>query len=40
MSERSDLDILADLGVDPIDTTKTATNPREARIIAGFEEHA
>ena len=38
MSERSDLDILADLGVEPIRKTKPAMSPREARIIAGFED--
>ena len=38
MSERSDLDILADLGVEPVQKAKTAISPREARIIAGFED--
>ncbi|SEK94958.1 T5orf172 domain-containing protein [Roseivivax marinus] len=38
MAERSDLDILADLGVDPIEKKTIGTNPREARIIAGFED--
>ena len=38
MSEKSDLEILAELGVEPIRPTKTATTPREARIIAGFED--
>ncbi|HUG60600.1 MAG TPA: GIY-YIG nuclease family protein, partial [Methylomirabilota bacterium] len=38
MSERSDLDILADLGLEPVRKAKTANTPREARIIAGFED--
>lgn len=38
MPDRSDLDILADLGLDPVEKKKTATSPREARIIAGFED--
>ncbi|MEE4210703.1 MAG: GIY-YIG nuclease family protein [Parvularcula sp.] len=38
MSDRSDLDILSDLGLDPIEKKKTANSPREARIIAGFED--
>lgn len=38
MSERSDIDILTDLGLDPIERKQTATSPREARIIAGFED--
>lgn len=38
MPERSDLDILAELGVDPIEKKKTTTSPREARIVAGFED--
>ena len=38
MSDRSDIDILADLGLDPIENKTTATSPREARIIAGFED--
>jgi len=38
MSERSDLDILSDLGLEPIERKKVATSPREARIIAGFED--
>ena len=37
MSDRSDLDILSDLGLEPIEK-KTANSPREARIIAGFED--
>ncbi|CUH39949.1 T5orf172 domain protein [Jannaschia seosinensis] len=38
MPERSDLDILSDLGLEPIEKKKAATSPREARIIAGFED--
>lgn len=38
MAKRSDLDILADLGLDPVEKKKAATSPREARIIAGFED--
>ncbi len=38
MSEKSDLDILAELGVEPLRKTRTAQTPREARIIAGFED--
>lgn len=38
MPEKSDLEILAELGVEPVRKTKTATTPREARIIAGFED--
>lgn len=38
MAERSDLDILEELGVEPIQKTKTGTSPRDARIIAGFED--
>ena len=38
MPERSDRDILADLGVEPLDRAKPARSPREARIIAGFED--
>lgn len=38
MAERSDLDILADLEVDPIRKEARAHTPREARIIAGFED--
>lgn len=38
MSEKTDLEILAELGVEPIRLTKTATTPKEARIIAGFED--
>lgn len=38
MPDRSDLDILADLGLDPVEKKKTAIGPREARIIAGFED--
>lgn len=38
MSDRSDIDILADLGLEPIEKKKVATSPREARIIAGFED--
>jgi hypothetical protein len=38
MSDRSDIDILADLGLEPIEKKKAATSPREARIIAGFED--
>jgi hypothetical protein len=38
MPERSDLDILAELGVEPKKKKTTAASPREARIIAGFED--
>lgn len=38
MSERSDLDILSDLGLEPTQKKKVGTTPREARIIAGFED--
>lgn len=38
MSDRSDLDILSDLGLEPIEKKKVANSPREARIIAGFED--
>jgi hypothetical protein len=38
MSERTDHDILTALGVEPIRKVKTANTPREARIIAGFED--
>jgi hypothetical protein len=38
MSERTDRDILAALGIEPIRKVKTANTPREARIIAGFED--
>ena len=38
MSDRSDLDILADLGVEPVRTHTATHTPREARIIAGFED--
>lgn len=38
MADRTDLDILAELGVEPIAKAKAATSPREARIIAGFED--
>lgn len=38
MSDRSDLDILSDLGVEPIEKKKVANSPREARIIAGFQD--
>ncbi|MFT6532777.1 MAG: hypothetical protein ACJASC_002330 [Limimaricola cinnabarinus] len=38
MSDRSDLDILSDLGLDPIERKQAALSPREARIIAGFED--
>ena len=38
MPERSDADILADLGVEPIAKTKSATTPRAARVVAGFED--
>jgi hypothetical protein len=38
MSERTDRDILSELGVEPNRKTKTANTPREARIIAGFED--
>lgn len=38
MSERSDLDILTDLGLDPIEKKQAIRSPREARIIAGFED--
>lgn len=37
MSERSDLDILSDLGLEPTQKKTVGTTPREARIIAGFE---
>lgn len=38
MPERSDADILADLGVETSPKAKPATTPREARIVAGFED--
>ncbi|WP_134727164.1 GIY-YIG nuclease family protein [Paracoccus luteus] len=38
MSDRSDLDILADLGLEPARPKAEARSPREARIIAGFED--
>ncbi|HEY9040061.1 MAG TPA: GIY-YIG nuclease family protein [Roseovarius sp.] len=38
MSERSDLDILAELGVEPKEKKKTPSSPRDARIVAGFED--
>ena len=38
MPERSDADILADLGVETSRKAKPATTPREARIVAGFED--
>jgi len=38
MTERSDLEILAKLGVEPVEKKKTATSPREARVVAGFED--
>lgn len=38
MPERSDLDILADLGVEPTQAKATAHSPLEARVIAGFED--
>ena len=38
MPERSDIDIFSDLGLKPIEKTKVAMSPREARIIAGFED--
>ena len=38
MPEKTDLEILAELGVEPVRKTKTATTPRESRIIAGFED--
>ena len=38
MPERSDLDILGELGVEPIRKTVVTTTPREARIVAGFED--
>lgn len=38
MPERSDLDILSDLGLEPIEKKKVANSPREARIIAGFDD--
>jgi hypothetical protein len=38
MSERSDLDILSDLGLEPTQKKRVDTTPREARIIAGFED--
>ncbi len=38
MPERSDADILADLGVETRPKAKPATTPREARIVAGFED--
>ena len=38
MPERSDADILADLGVEPTRKAKAGTTPHEARITAGFED--
>ena len=38
MADRSDLDILSDLGLDPLEKKTVATSPREARVIAGFED--
>lgn len=38
MSNKSDLELLSELGVEPIKAAKTAKTPREARIISGFEE--
>lgn len=38
MPERSDLDILAELGVKPVEKKRNASSPRDARIIAGFED--
>lgn len=38
MAERSDLDILAELGVEPEKKKTATTSPREARIISGFED--
>jgi len=38
MTEKSNKELLAELGVDAESTKKTARSPREERIIAGFEE--
>ncbi|TDH35060.1 GIY-YIG nuclease family protein [Pseudohoeflea suaedae] len=38
MAERSDLDILADLDLEPLEERKSAISSRDARIIAGFED--
>jgi len=38
MPEKSDLELLRELGVEPIRKSKAANTPREARIIAGFED--
>ncbi|MEN3793931.1 GIY-YIG nuclease family protein [Fulvimarina sp. MAC3] len=38
MADQSDLDILSELGVEPVQKQKPATSPRDARIIAGFED--
>lgn len=38
MPDRSDADILAELGVEPLAHKTSAVSPRDARIIAGFED--
>ena len=38
MPDRSDADILVDLGIDPAAAAKPAVTPRAARIVAGFED--
>ena len=38
MSERTDLDILAELGVEPLPKKAPTRTPRDARIVAGFED--
>lgn len=38
MADKSDAELLAELGVEPIAKTVSVHSPREARIIAGFED--
>ena len=38
MPDRSDADILAELGLEPLERKTSTVSPREARIIAGFED--
>lgn len=38
MAERTDAELLAELGVEPVAKKVSARSPREARIIVGFEE--